>query len=218
MNTKKLYKHMKKITNNKRVIGNREVLKYLHYNNYNNIVACDSHRMLKYYTDHEHENTLIDPNNSEVVHCDYKYPKTDSLILDKSDAKNVIKINSIDIDIIINILKAYKGLNVNTRLFINDDKSYYLHFNKLDLMDTLDNEHIKNINIDYTLNNTSVNDKNIKLTLNTKYLLNMFEFLKDHQKETNTTEYKIYIYGSLKIINISDDKDFNYILLPIRTY
>lgn len=218
MNTKKLYKHMKKITNNKRAIGSREVLKYLHYNNYNNIVACDSYRMLKYYTDHEHENILINPNNDKVVHCDYKYPKTDGLILDKKDAKNVIKINSIDIDIIINILKAYKSLNVNTRLFINDDKSYYLHFNKLDLIDTLDNEHIKNITIDYTLNNTSVSDKNIKLTLNTKYLLNMFEFLKDHQKETNTTEYKIYIYGSLKIINISDNKDFNYILLPIRTY
>ena len=218
MNTKKLYKHMKKITNNKRVISNREVLKYLHYNNYNNIVACDSHRMLKYYDKHEHENILIDPNNSEVVQCDYKYPKTDSLILNKTDAKNVIKINIIDIDIIINILKAYKGLNVHSRLFVNDDKSYYLHFNKLDLIDTIDNEQIKNININYTLNNTSISDHNIKLTLNTKYLLNMFEFLKDHQKETNTTEYKIYIYGSLKIINISDDKDFNYILLPIRTY
>lgn len=30
MNNKKLYKHMKRIVNNKRIIGSREVLKYLH--------------------------------------------------------------------------------------------------------------------------------------------------------------------------------------------
>ncbi|CAA6336991.1 phage protein [Staphylococcus aureus] len=123
-----------------------------------------------------------------------------------------------EIDLLIAILKAYKGIKLDRLTLIIDKNQEYYLMNYSDF-NFNNNELLEHLNLNYKLKNINLSDKPVhKITFNVSYLLNAFEYLKDDVKTQDlTNSYYIYLTKENYPINIMDKANsFNYVICPIR--
>lgn len=152
MEDKKIVKNMKKITG--KVSDARPILQHIYYND-NTIVATDSHRLLQINKKHNKTNVLYNAKTGENAESFQQYPETSRIIPESENANNKIIINHDEIDLLIAILKGYKGIKLDRlTLIIDKDQEYYLmnysdyNFNNNELLEHLNlNYKLKNVNL-----------------------------------------------------------------------
>lgn len=215
MEDKKIIKNMKKITG--KVSDARPILQHIYYND-NYIVATDSHRLLQINKKHNKTNVLYNAKTGENGESFQQYPETSRIIPESENANNKIIINHDEIDLLIAILKAYKGIKLDRlTLIIDKNQEYYLmNYSNFNFNN---NELLEHLNLNYKLKNINLSDKPVhKITFNVSYLLNAFEYLKDDVKTQDlTNSYYIYLTKENYPINITDKTNsFNYVICPIR--
>ncbi|CAA6231614.1 phage protein [Staphylococcus aureus] len=179
MDDKKIIKNMKKITG--KVSDARPILQHIYYND-NTIVATDSHRLLQINKKHNKTNVLYNAKTGENGESFQQYPETSRIIPESENANNKIIINHDEIDLLIAILKAYKGIKLDRLTLIIDKNQEYYLMNYSDF-NFNNNELLEHLNLNYKLKNINLSDKPVhKITFNVSYLLNAFEYLKDDVK------------------------------------
>lgn len=169
MDDKKIIKNMKKITG--KVSDARPILQHIYYND-NTIVATDSHRLLQINKKHNKTNVLYNAKPGENGESFQQYPETSRIIPESENANNKIIINHDEIDLLIAILKAYKGIKLDRLTLIIDKNQEYYLMNYSDF-NFNNNELLEHLNLNYKLKNINLSDKPVhKITFNVSYLLN----------------------------------------------
>lgn len=196
-----IVKHAKKITKGKH-LNATPVLKGMYMHD-NTIYVTDKHRLFSVKHNHQHNKAVMDLKNESVT-TDNIYPNVDR-ILENKDYSIQCELTHTDITQGIILLKAINSLKVElVEMNISDG-----HI----LITPHTREH-ENIQISFKLKiSESFTDKSFKTYVNAKYLLEMFEFIKDTNDDTNY----LYFYTPFTPLRASSkNEDFNYILLPVR--
>ena len=196
-----IVKHAKKITKAKH-LNALPVLKGMYMDD-NKIYATDKHRLFSINHTHQYNNTVMDLKNESVT-TDHNYPNVNR-ILENKDYTIQSELTHTDVTQAIILLKAITSLKVKL-VELNTSENHIL-------ISSYSREH-KNIQIPFKLKiSESFTDKSFKTYVNAKYLLEMFEFIKDTNDDTN------YLYFNTPFTALrssSKNEDFNYILLPVR--
>ena len=202
MNYNKGFKHVQKIAKNSS--ASRPVLQGIKHTE-SDIISTDGHRLLSFTDDKaSFEDHLIHFKTGDII--EGVYPDISRLI-NNEDYSNEINIKYEEIEILRKMFKSGKTLKyeyviliykpnlIDFKLNVNDNKSL---LNKLD------------INYKLIYNEEKIQGE-YEIILNLDYMIDLFDFLYDTGKDT-----VLKINDDTRPLHFTNNKDYTYLILPIR--
>lgn len=213
---KKLNMHMEKITKSyTRLDGSREVLKCVHYNKeYNRIECCDSHRLIMYKSEVEND-TMINLDTLEMK-TGLEYPDVERLV--PKGYGYVLDIKQFDVDTLARLKKSVRVEKENLKkgivpfegglfkMSLCEDKESFVISNGVD-----------EASIELKIKEFESSREEFRETyFNQKYLIELFDFIKDYTKEfPEETDIMVSTKGWIRPTHLKTDK-FSYTITPVR--
>lgn len=213
---KKLNMHMEKITKAyTRRDGSREVLKCVHYNKeHSRIECCDSHRLITYKSKVE-KDTLINLDTLEMK-TGLDYPKVEHLVPKGYDY--ILDIKQFNTDIVANLKKAVRAEKEDMKKGVVPFEGLLF---KMSLCEEKESFVISNgideFSVELKIKEFVSGREDFRETyFNYKYLIELFDFMKDYAKEfLEETDVFISTQGWIRPTHFKTDK-FSYTITPVR--